>query len=175
MLAESPDPNIANAAISLIVFRFARQPNASRSLLKDCDSTDETTRIQANQAAHFLRAWPLPPDLDRERLPFTTPSEDGDIFAPSEAESDEGFVSVSRRLHDHLAGVRGGSDGWVNQHQEVVPSTEDPVAGWTNVPRERPLDDGEEDWESRRRRREAMVLHEGEGRVVEGDIIRPRR
>lgn len=28
--------------------------------------------------------------------------------------------------------------------------------------------------ERRRRRREAMVLHEGNGRVEEGDIIRPR-
>ena len=57
----------------------------------------------------------------------------------------------------------------------VVPSAEDPVAGWTSVPRERPVDDvGDEEVERRRRRREAMVLHEGSGRVVEGDIIRPR-
>ena len=65
----------------------------------------------------------------------------------------------------------GGGDGW--RDGVVVPSLQNPVAGWTNVPRERP-DDGEEA-ERRRRRREVMVLHEGDGRVEETDIIRPPR
>ena len=44
------------------------------------------------------------------------------------------------------------------------------TAGWNAVPRERPSPD---DGEARRRRREVMVLHEGDGRIAEEDIIRP--
>lgn len=51
----------------------------------------------------------------------------------------------------------------------VIPSDDNPVAGWTNVPRERPAED---EVERRRRRREAMVLRESDGRVEESDIIR---
>jgi hypothetical protein len=65
-----------------------------------------------------------------------------------------------------------GGDGWSGQ--TLVPSSQDPVAGWTNVPRERPVDGDAEELERRRRRREAMVLHEGAGAVREDDIIRPR-
>lgn len=66
-------------------------------------------------------------------------------------------------------------DGWADPTASagtgtLIPSLENPVAGWTNVPRERPT---ESEAERRRRRREAMVLREGEGGVEEGDIIRP--
>lgn len=47
-------------------------------------------------------------------------------------------------------------------------------AGWGTFPHSRTSNDGNEEVERRRRRREAMVLHEGEGGIVEGDIIRPR-
>lgn len=46
------------------------------------------------------------------------------------------------------------------------------TAGWDAIPRPRP---GMEEGEARRRRREAMVLHEGDGRIGEEDIIRPSR
>lgn len=63
---------------------------------------------------------------------------------------------------------------WVRAARErelTIPSEEDPVAGWAAVPRER---DSSAEGELRRRRREAMVLHEGEGGLGEDDIIRPR-
>lgn len=46
----------------------------------------------------------------------------------------------------------------------VVPSEADPVAGWVNVPRERP-DDDDAERDPRRRRREAMVMHDGGGHM----------
>jgi hypothetical protein len=49
------------------------------------------------------------------------------------------------------------------------------VAGWVQVPRERPAVNDAAEVERRRRRREAMVLHEGSGRVGEDDIFRPQR
>lgn len=54
----------------------------------------------------------------------------------------------------------------------LVPSEENPVAGWTNIPRERSGTRGEDEAGRRRRRREAMVLREGDGGAVEDDIIR---
>ena len=80
-------------------------------------------------------------------------------------------AELARRLSESPGGVMGG-DGWYGP--TLVPSSQDPVAGWTNVPRERPVDGDAEEMERRRRRREAMVLHEGAGAVREDDIIRPR-
>lgn len=136
-------------------------------------------------AINFLHDRPLPPELERQRLPYS----------PSGYASDSLVVTLparrrtARRLtSDSLAGPEGTATGQeppfedlaeeaeadmdVVAEREIVPSEENPVAGWTNVPRERPVA-GEDEAERRRSRREAMVLHEGEGGVLESDIIRP--
>lgn len=79
-------------------------------------------------------------------------------------------AELAHRLGGAIGGVNGGN-AWVGG---FVPSADDPVAGWTDVPRERPVGLNEEEVERRRRRREAMVLHEGAGALREDDIIRPR-
>lgn len=76
---------------------------------------------------------------------------------------------LARRLQaDRIEAGSVEEVGW------VVPSIENPVAGWTDVPTQRldPVANGDDDEVRRRRtRREAMVLHEGSGRLVEEDII----
>ncbi|QIW96341.1 hypothetical protein AMS68_001859 [Peltaster fructicola] len=62
------------------------------------------------------------------------------------------------------------NDQLLGLDETIVPSIEVPIAGWTAVPRERP---SAGDVDARRRRREAVVLHEGSGEVNEDDIIRP--
>lgn len=58
----------------------------------------------------------------------------------------------------------------VRSHSNTfAPSVQLPIAGWEAIPRERPVGDTE----IRRRRREAVVLHEGAGDINEDDIIRP--
>ena len=73
-----------------------------------------------------------------------------------------------------MGGFEIDGDSWTNPSASagavVIPSSENPVAGWTNVPRERPT---ESEADARRRRREAMVLREIDGLVEESDIIRP--
>lgn len=56
----------------------------------------------------------------------------------------------------------------------LVPNERESVAGWVEVPRERGPQHDESEEEIRTGRREAMVLHEGDGRVEAGDIIRPQ-
>ena len=65
----------------------------------------------------------------------------------------------------------GVEDG--EQPDVIVPSPASPVAGWTNVPRERSSveDAALGRAEARRRRREAMVFHDGEGRAGEDIIV----
>ena len=121
--------------------------------------------MRARQALTFLRNWPLMSDFPDLDLPSRslTPSQSGDS-SPSlpSLENIRSFAEVS-------------GDGWTDPSASagagvVVPSVANPVAGWTNVPRERPP---ESEAERRRQRREAMVLREGDGGVEEGDIIRP--
>ena len=98
--------------------------------------------------------------------PMMTPPDSSNVTPTSES-TQLTTAELSRRLADDA-----GGEGWAEGM--VIPSPQNPVAGWTNVPRERPVDHDAEEFERRRRRREAMVLHEGSGQVVEGDIIRPR-
>ena len=154
ILAESPYPNIANAATSLIVTRFLRNENETyRDLMADFNSDDETAKRHAKQAIAFLHDWGLPMDLERSqrRLPEfeegqNTPSSMGNLTI-----LDEPIESP------------------------IVPTVQNPVAGWTNVPRERPSVDGnleETPDMQRRRRREAMVMHDGSSELFdEGGIF----
>lgn len=169
VLADSPHPNIANAAISLVLSRFARLPHATQTITKDLASDDPLICKRAQTAVHFLRNRENVPWDARGGLPlsppgYATPTHWSEVLSEG---SEDGF---GRRLSD----VR---DGEVDGGGVIVPSIEDPVAGWEDVPRERALngtDGAGDDAEARRRRREAMVLHEGEGAVTGSDIIRPR-
>lgn len=169
VLADSPHPNIANAAISLILSRLSRLPHTSQMLTKDLVSSDPDTVRQAREAIHFIRNDESA-SFDTRSLPFShmgyaSPTRWSDVM--SEGPEEDGRISPLARLRDELIG--GNS--------VVVPSIEDPVAGWENVPRERALNGVEEDGddaETRRRRREAMVLHEGSHAITRDDIIRPR-
>ncbi|KAI7181657.1 hypothetical protein KC316_g8700 [Hortaea werneckii] len=74
ILADSPNPNIANSAISLIVTRFASAKSASEMLARDAYSSDPKLRSQARTAIAFLKDWPLPPGSDRDptlEMPWT--------------------------------------------------------------------------------------------------------
>lgn len=147
----------------MVVDRFMRQPNAYRSILKDVHTNDEATRIRARQARDFLRSWPTMSVADLSRYPRARSgsfgSDTSSLF-PDHLRRDPPLLGDSDA---QLAGSTPGLD-------VVIPSIEDPVAGWTNVPRERPAED---EATRRRRRREAMVLREGDGGVEESDIIRP--
>lgn len=56
--------------------------------------------------------------------------------------------------------------------ETIIPSDANPVAGWIDVPHERPAANDDEELDRRRRRREAMVLREGLGGPIGEDIIR---
>lgn len=81
--------------------------------------------------------------------------------------------SVISNDYEFDYGPAAGQSEWVRATHDrgFIPSEDDPVAGWAAVPRER---DSSVEAELRRRRREAMVLHEGVGGFGEEDIIRPR-
>lgn len=175
VLADSPHPNISNSAISLILSRISRHPKAGELIVKDLASKNPETSHRAREAIHYVRNTECSSFEDRQGLPISPDGYSSPLHwsdAESEAPDDDGLdrdgegdVSPLGALRDELLGSR-----------DVVPSIENPVAGWENVPRERGLRtqaDGSVA-ESRRRRREAMVLHEGAGAVTGDDIFRPR-
>lgn len=65
--------------------------------------------------------------------------------------------------------VPGQTNPWADEG-DVVPSIENPVAGWTNVPRARPQRADATEAEVRRQRREAVVVHNGSGELWEEDV-----
>ena len=114
------------------------------------------------------------PELARRTLPYAS-----DAMPESPSYSPPPGVrlttaELARRFGEGIGGVTGGGGGVRWPGEVLVPSPQSPVAGWTNVPRERPFNGDDEELERRRRRREAMVLHEGSGAVREDDIFRPR-
>lgn len=150
-LATSPNTNIANAAMSLIITRFARTPYASMILGQDSRSKDPSIRNQARTAIAFINDWPWPFHADRDAgfdLPWTPPRHHS-------ADADDDGVELTL---DSLPDL-------------IHPTEVDEQFAEVRRPRA-PHDDVETD--RRRRRREAMVLHEGGGGIVEADIIRPR-
>ncbi|KAK5124109.1 hypothetical protein LTR85_001812 [Meristemomyces frigidus] len=170
-LATSPNPNIANAAISLIVTRFAQMPSASQTLAQDSYSKDETIRRQARTAVTFLKDYPLPPYGDGDtgfELPWTPtrhhPADDDDAA----------FEWTPDSLPDLIDPREADEQLTLGDGVRAIPT---PVGRWSDgtgdIPEPRAAH-GALETERRRRRREAMVLHEGSGGIVEGDIIRPR-
>ncbi|KAF2218043.1 hypothetical protein CERZMDRAFT_64117 [Cercospora zeae-maydis SCOH1-5] len=110
-LCLSPNDSIAAAAHSLVIRRFAAQPNAINILRHDIDSKNPETSRRAKQAVQYLYEYDL--ELQEPLLHGRL----DDLALPAEHATDE---------------------------------------------------------ENRRRRhREAMVLHDGDGRIEEEDIIRP--
>jgi hypothetical protein len=141
------------------------------SIRKDLRSKDQATRRAATVALDFLREWGDEPDS-----PLWPSSS---AVRPEEPREEDVFWSGSRAAQIITRSERVEANPWLDPDNDtdIVPSIENPVAGWTNVPRQRmSIDDRDsEEAQARRRRREAMVLHEGEDEVREGDIIRPRR
>jgi hypothetical protein len=140
------------------------------SIRKDLRSKDQATRRAATVALDFLREWGDEPDSPLWPSSSAVPPEElreEDIWDRSRV---AGIIPRSERVE---------TNPWLDPENDtdIIPSIENPVAGWTNVPRQRmSIDDRDsEEAQARRRRREAMVLHEGEDEVREGDIIRPRR
>ena len=173
VLAESPNPNISNAAINIIISRFSRLANAGNLLNKDCTSKSGEVRKRARTAVQFLRnqgvslrALPQSPPRSHRLSSVDSLSTVDDAPAGRTLSAAE----LARMLNGGAGGVEGG-DAWVGQ---FVPSAADPIAGWTDVPRERPMEGDDEESERRRLRREAMVFHEGLEALRESDIIRPR-
>lgn len=127
-------------------------------LTKDSYSQDEVLRRQARTAVSFLKDWPLPPGAEHD-LPSTPLGFRND---------DDDRPASFEWTPDSLPDLIDPAD---------VDERERAVAGWERVlhahPGSRVAYDAVET-ERRRRRREAMVLHEGSGRIEEGDIIRPR-
>ncbi|KAI6866755.1 hypothetical protein D0864_13178 [Hortaea werneckii] len=169
ILADSPNPNIANSAISLIVTRFASAKSASEMLAQDAYSSDPKLRSQARTAIAFLKDWPLPPGSDRDPtldMPWTPDRPSRGYGLRDDADEDDfaGIEWMPETLPELIdSGMVDG--GAVRRTGMEV------VGGLHSRPRMLAEDD---EVERRRRRREAMVLHEGGGRVVEDDIIRPR-
>lgn len=159
ILSESPDPNISNAAMSLIVSRFRASSGAKMAFIRDMRSKDKEIYNRARTANDFLVDW--------GDLPGSVPRRNSRSYSP-----DSSSEVIAEEIRERLMDGDGGAE-WADGG--VVPSALNPVAGWTDVPRERPFGGDVEEVERRRNRREAMVLHEGAGRVEESDIIRPAR
>lgn len=158
-LATSPNPNISNSAIDLIVARCWKTEGLIESVQADAASSDPALRGKARTAVAFLHAEAAGNSMGR-----ASPHDGlGRRLSPSVISNDYEFDNGPTRESE-----------WVRAARErgfTIPSEEDPVAGWAAVPRER---DSSDEAELRRRRREAMVLHEGVGGLGEEDIIRPR-
>lgn len=136
-----------------------------QSVQTDTASSDPTLRGKARTALSFLRSWAAGDPLGR-----LSPHEG--IGRRGGGISDAALSpSVLSNDYEFDLGTAPESD-WIRASRDrgFIPSEDDPVAGWAAVPRER---DDSADAELRRRRREAMVLHEGVGGLEEEDIIRP--
>ncbi|KAL1311699.1 hypothetical protein AAFC00_001801 [Neodothiora populina] len=64
-LAASPNPDIANAAISLLVSRFASSDTACDKLTLEIFSSSSETRSRAKQMLDILDNYPLPTDFPK--------------------------------------------------------------------------------------------------------------
>ncbi|KAL1585406.1 hypothetical protein WHR41_05762 [Cladosporium halotolerans] len=157
-LATSPHQNISKSATDLLVARCILAEGLLDSVRADIKSSDADVRRAARTTNSFLRSWADGAGIDwRSRRPG---ARGGDGFA--DADLSPSVLSIESA--DEFEDSAGAGEA-------LVPSEDDPVAGWAAVPRERA---GSGDGEMRRRRREAMVLYGGLGSPGEEDIIRPR-
>lgn len=156
--------------------RFAQLPEASQLLARDAYSTDEKLRKQARTAIEFLRDWPSGPLL-REAVsildsPNLSPRLTGRISDETNGDVGRTPDSIPDLITVDREPVVAEMDRVDGLTMSNVPNA---VAQWMSVPRERPPGTADAaELERRRRRREAMVLHEGGGHVNEDDIFRPR-
>lgn len=175
ILADSPDYHISTAAAEIVVERIVRQPEAIRSIVNDANqSEDKQLQAHARQALSFLRPFRNArryAEVRRNWEPYPEFGEHSGNSTPSVHPIPEHVRAAFASLQDVLAEQAAHMPGELDE-PPLVPSEENPVAGWTNVPRERSGTRGEDEAERRRRRREAMVLREGDGGAVEDDIIR---
>ncbi|KAF2723280.1 hypothetical protein K431DRAFT_301876 [Polychaeton citri CBS 116435] len=155
-LTEHPNPKIRNAAVSILVNQSMGGPASIQSQIRREVSNYDAEQREHDRAGRVMRLlihWDgdrvtVP---DREDIDFVNP-----IFQP-----DGTFIWAN--------------DGdWTETAAQPPIYEADRAARQSNLgfqPRERNEDALEA--ERRRRRREAMVLHEGSGQVMEEDIFRP--
>ncbi|GIZ43747.1 hypothetical protein CKM354_000696300 [Cercospora kikuchii] len=203
-LCLSPNPSIAAAAHSLVIRRFAAQPNAIDILRRDIDSKNPETSRRAKQAVQYLYDF----DLElRHSLPrgglddLDLPMEYADDVAYRDENGELQLMDVDdwnamararnrqqnslddERAMDVVARLEELSEEIARTEREMddlqARANHARFAGWDRIPAPiRPTFasgglQGSEAEDRRRRHREAMVLHEGDGRVEEEDIIRP--
>lgn len=132
--------------------RYLKQPNALSNLQEKAQSPDEDAQKRAKLILRFLKHWPAQTGLEHP----ATMLDDGTWtpYTESHIGADDFFTPLSvPGLFERLG-------------------TDEDLTGWTDIPRERPLNLDVGEAERRRRRREAMVLRESDGQVEEEDIIR---
>lgn len=174
-IIQSPDPNLANAALALLISRVRRSPAVIESMRKDLRSQNEETRRLATTAFDFMRGWPGDTS-EFERSPSRLPYDNFGRGAPRGSVRGDLVANqeLARRLQAGGIMTATAEDGPDGEGELIVPSIENPVAGWTDIPRQRPASIADSDGDEirrRRTRREAMVLHEGSGSIVEEDIF----
>ena len=200
-LCMSPNPSIAAAARSLVIRRFAALPDAAEILNNDRESEDPEISRKATQAVKYLRdfdmqfgesllpeqyehdhAEELIAQLEREHgADVIYRTADGEAAIMHESEWDTMARELNRR-QDHFDEERGMDVvARLEELSEEIARTEQEMGalqarmGWDRVEMpggssRPPAYRGEA---RRRRHREAMVLHEGDGILEEEDIIRP--
>ncbi|KAK5131301.1 hypothetical protein LTR08_001140 [Meristemomyces frigidus] len=188
-LIDSPNPSISNAAIALAVTRFGRTPHAPETLV-ECYSLDDRQRHEARTIVHYLKDWPV---MDRRRGEWSDGEGEGDGQLEEIDWSPDGVLvganaTNDARGNDHVDGFSNRNDsveegemfGW-NYGLPLVQTGTPDVGGDAGAEfseAERAANIAQtngivEAMERRRRNRVAMVLHEGDGFVEEGDIYRP--
>lgn len=141
------NPNIANSAISIVLQRFAALPNISEEMYEEYNSSDPVVRHRARTIMKFLENYPLPPEMDRI-LPIRPADADAVMDSLRRSQSPSPFV--------YNASGNDSVPQHVREHGSQVPGLTEEMMEARN----------------RRIRREAVVLHEGDGEIVEDDIYR---
>ena len=188
-LIDSPNPSISNAAISLAVTRFGRTPQAT-DILVECYSEDDRLRHEARTIVHYLKDWSLTGHREADWSEAESERDaDGMVYTTNDLLAD----SRERRLRNSRGAAEFEATGslpssnvsrWAAGWPSSLPliSTTSPIVGdpggadISEADRDANLAQNNtilEAMERRRRNRVAMVLHEGDGYVEEGDIYRP--
>lgn len=142
----------------MIVSRFANLPGAPDIITKDLNSRNATIRRKARQAREYLEEWGI------QLLPNPVNDEDlapGHLTNRMEHEYDHDFWQ--RELEQMDSDISAGALDRIVSRLDELDALESRITGLMA------------ENERRRYRREAIVLHEGAGRIVEDDIIRPAR